>query len=200
MSLTEKENPGQVFPQNILDDLSSSEHRWRIAHTKSRKEKILAQFLVRHNIAYYLPMLCRRQPSLNRVRYSYVPLFTGYVFLKTNNNGRYAAMTSDYIAKIIEVTEQDKLLKELNNVQTALVSDKTIYPYDYVSTGQRVRIKYGSMKGVEGVIMRKKSGFRLVLHVSCLMQAVAMDVEADIVEPIDSNFINTNQTSKACAS
>jgi hypothetical protein len=39
------------------------------------------------------------------------------------------------------------------------------------------------MTGMEGVLVRKKSNFRVVLTLDVIMQCVAVEVDADDVEP-----------------
>ena len=176
--------PDQLFPVDVLQ-APSSEATWRVAHSKSRREKKLAQFLVAHNIGYYLPLLKRRQPGQKRNRFSYVPAFGNYVFIKATDHDRHQAMRSNHIARVIEVQNQSRLVRELQQLQAALVVEEKVYPYDYLSQGQRVRIKEGPLKDLEGVVERKKAGFRLVLNVSSIFQAVAMDIDADLVEPLE---------------
>lgn len=176
--------PSQLFPDDVLQTPSGGT-TWRVVHTKSRREKKLAQFLFAHNIGYYLPLLKRRQPGQKRHRYSYVPAFGNYVFIKATDDERHLAMRSNHIARVIEVQDQARLVRELKQLQAALVLEEKVYPYDYLSQGQRVRIKEGPLKDLEGVVERKKAGFRLVLNVSSIFQAVAMDIDAELVEPLE---------------
>jgi hypothetical protein len=46
-----------------------------------------------------------------------------------------------------------------------------------------VRVVRGSLEGVEGILVRKKNLFRLVLSVDMLAQSVAVEVHASDVEP-----------------
>jgi hypothetical protein len=46
-----------------------------------------------------------------------------------------------------------------------------------------VRVTRGSLEGVEGILVRKKSLYRLVLSVDMLAQSVALEVDALDVEP-----------------
>jgi hypothetical protein len=47
-----------------------------------------------------------------------------------------------------------------------------------------VRVTRGSLEGVEGVLVRKKSLYRLVLSVDMLAQSVAVEIDASDVEPV----------------
>jgi transcription antitermination factor NusG len=63
------------------------------------------------------------------------------------------------------------------------LGQRKIEPHPYLVVGERVRIKAGSLMGMEGVLVRKKNNFRVVLALDLIMQCVAVEVDADDVEP-----------------
>jgi transcription antitermination factor NusG len=179
--------PAQLYPQDILYAPPNGA-LWRVAQTRSRREKKLACYLAEHDIGYYLPLLKRRQAGQKRNRYSFVPAFGNYVFIKAGDNERHQIIRSHHVARMIEVQDQARLIKELRQLQTVLVMEEKVYPYDYITQGQQVRIVEGPLRGIEGIVEKKKSGYRLVLSVSSLFQAVAMDIDAQLVEPVQSRL------------
>lgn len=183
MTVSLEKNSAQLYPHDLLAD-SSTQGRWRVAKTKSRREKALAEFLAGYGIGYYLPMLKKRQPGTKRVRYSLVPVFSGYLFFKADDRQRHQAFTSNHIACVIEVADQGQLLKDLGRVQMAISLDAPVYPYDFISIGQEVLIKRGPFKGLHGVVHRKNKNYRLILNVNCLMQSLALNIEAHCIEPL----------------
>ena len=60
-----------------------------------------------------------------------------------------------------------------------------VEPHPYLKVGERVRIAAGSMAGVEGILVRKKNEFRFVLTLDAIMRSVAVEVDADDLEPVD---------------
>jgi hypothetical protein len=50
--------------------------------------------------------------------------------------------------------------------------------------GEKVRIKRGSMQGVEGTLIRKKASLRFVLSLELINQHAAVEVAADELEPV----------------
>ena len=53
-------------------------------------------------------------------------------------------------------------------------------PHPYLQAGRRVRVRSGAMAGLEGILLRRKEGFRLVLSIEMLMRSVAVEIdEAD---------------------
>ena len=183
MTLQVNQNPESCFPANIL--ASTHENKiWRVAHTKSRREKALAHYLARAGVGYYLPMFSRKQSGGKRVRYSMLPVFNGYLFFYADDAERHKALRSNHIARVINVSNEIQFVAELSQIEKALSGPTKIYPYDFVRKGQRVRVVRGALKGVEGLISRKEGSYRLVLSVESIMQSISVSIEADQVEPI----------------
>ncbi len=174
----------QAFPEDLFSE-SSASGRWRVARTKSRREKSLAVFLYQRGISFYLPLFKRRQHSEKRVRYSLVPVFPGYVFFRPGDDERYHALTSGHIAGIIDVQDEKGLLADLRQLHRAITRDAPLYPYDFVQEGDLVEIKKGPFKGLRGHILRKAGNCRLVLNVDILSRSVAMDIDADMIWPLN---------------
>jgi len=186
MTIALDKNPDSLFPENLLDADPSSENglAWRIAHVKSRREKTLADYLAARDIGYFLPLVRKRQPAAYRTRYSLLPLFPGYVFFKSDEFGRYSALRSNQIARVIEVADPARLLHELRQIKQVLSGNVPVFPAAFIKAGQRVRVRKGPLKDVEGVIVRADKGCRLVLTVSSIMQSVSVQLEADMVERV----------------
>jgi len=183
MTLSSDDNPAPRFPEDILTRIGHDKP-WRVAHTKSRREKALAHYLARAHIGYYLPMFVRQQSSTKRARTSLLPVFNGYLFFQADDFDRHKALRSNHIAHILDVGDEQKLMAELLQIEKALSGSEKIYPYDFVCEGQRVRVKKGPLSGVEGIIVRKTNSYRLVLSVESIMQSISVSIESDNVEPI----------------
>jgi transcription antitermination factor NusG len=185
MTLSDDNNPAQMFPENILTSIRQDKP-WQVAHTKSRREKALAHYLARSGIGYYLPMFIRQQASAKRKRSSLVPVFSGYLFFQANDFERHKALHSNHIARIIEVRNEKQLITELQQIEQVLSGPEKVYPYDFIQKGQLVLVKSGPFKGLEGFIIRKTGQYRLVLSVKTIMQSISVSIEADCVEPISN--------------
>jgi len=183
MALALDRNPVQMFPDTILEEPINGTVWW-VAHTKSRREKALAEFLCERNVGYYLPMAKTRQPCGRRERFSLLPLFAGYLFFKGSRDDRYQAYTSNHIARVLEVNDQENLRHELLQIAHVLAVREAMSPCDFFTEGERVRVTCGPLKGVEGVIQRKNGSCRLVLTVSAIAQSFAVHIDAAMVEAV----------------
>jgi hypothetical protein len=57
-------------------------------------------------------------------------------------------------------------------------------PHPYLQAGRRVRLRRGPMAGLEGILLRRKDGLRLVVSIEILMRSVAVEVDEADVEPV----------------
>ncbi len=183
MTLAPQDNPEQLYPADGLET-DNSEKVWRIAKVKSRREKSLARFLAGQGIGYYLPMLSRPQSSQKRKRLSLLPVFTGYLFFLASDQERHIAFRSNHIARVIEARDQSRLIRELGQIRRVLSLDAPVFPYHFISQGQKVRVIKGPLKGLVGIVVKKESRYRLVLSVSELMQSVVVKIDSEQVEPL----------------
>jgi hypothetical protein len=62
-------------------------------------------------------------------------------------------------------------------------------PYPLLTVGQRARIRAGALVGMEGVVVRKKNGFRVVLTLEHIMQSIAVEVAAEDLEPMPAETL-----------
>ena len=177
------ENPAVLFPEDI--ELAEIPGQWWVAHTRSRAEKALAQMLCRWQIPYFLPLAERVTRRKGRQLKSLLPIFSGYMFFCGTPDQRYAAMTSNKIAQVIEVHDQAGLVQELTQINRALKSGVPVDRYPNLTTGKRCRVVAGPLAGLEGVLLRKKNCLRLLLEVRILGQAAAVEIDADLLEPAD---------------
>ena len=62
-------------------------------------------------------------------------------------------------------------------LQLALTSGTAKQPWPYLEVGQRVRVNYGTLTGLEGILVNVKGNHRVVLSVTLLQRSVALEVE-----------------------
>jgi transcription antitermination factor NusG len=55
--------------------------------------------------------------------------------------------------------------------------------------GQRARILSGAFAGMEGIVVRKKNSFRVVLTLEHIMQSIAVEVDEEDLQPLQPEDI-----------
>ncbi len=187
------ENPPLVWPQ--AESLRQFSGLWWVAHTKSRNEKALAHDLMAKNISYFLPMTWMVHRHSHRTLKSLLPLFTGYLFFCGNENDRIDLLKTNRVANLIEVKNQEGLIRELVRFEQALRAGAPLTPYKYLHKGQWCRVIAGPLLGLEGIIVQTKGDTRLVLQINMLGQAASVEIDIDMIEPAEGPSSPSSQES-----
>jgi len=176
------ENPPIIWPQD--ESISDFQGEWWVVHTKSRNEKALAHDLIRKNMCYFLPMSWKVRRKSRRKIKSLLPLFGGYLFFCGNEDERSELWRTARVANFIEVRDQEKLLKELMQIEQALRAGAPLVPDKYIKTGQKCRVMAGPLLGLQGVAVKTRGAMRLILQVDMLGQAASVEIDIDMIEEV----------------
>lgn len=175
-----------LYPVELLDspEIVVPGGEWYAIYTLSRREKELMRRLRVQKIAHYGPMVPRRTRSpKGRVRTSFVPLFTGYVFVYGTEEDRYNTVATGCISKCLSVTEPEILVNDLARIRLLAQHGEDIQAETRPVVGQKARIVRGPLKERElvGTISQVNSQHRLTIVVNFLQQGASITVdEADI--------------------
>jgi transcription antitermination factor NusG len=158
------------------------ETRWHVLHVKPRCEKKMAEYGVRRGCPLYLPLRTETKIYQRRKVTVAKPVFPGYVFVEFAPDQRAQLLKSNQIVRILEVADQNRLLHELDQIRKALAADPTLGACQAVMQGSRARIAGGPFQGLEGVVTLVRGQTRVLLNVEMIGQAVALDVDASLLE------------------
>lgn len=180
-----------VYPSDLFDlpdhgDVVGPEAaRWLVFYTLARREKDLMRKLEAAHIPFYGPMIRRRLRSAGgKTRSSYVPLFPGYVFSRVDDEQRRAALATNTIARWIPVGDERMLVGDLRAIRRLIDSEQPLTPEARLEPGQPVRVRSGPLKGIEGVIIRRRGEERLLVAVRFLNQGASIELEDIDLEAI----------------
>jgi transcriptional antiterminator RfaH len=159
---------------------------WFVLHTKPRQEKAVVETLAAMGIAHYLPLLRKPRYYGRRKVFSDLPLFAGYVFLRGSREQAFAIDRTDRLVQIITVPDQASLDAELANIHQALSLGAEVEMYPELVAGRHVEVRAGPFRGIRGVVDERRDANRLILQVQSLGRAVSLEIEAELLDPIDN--------------
>ncbi len=168
------------LPTSVFD-LAAQIFPWWVAHVRSRQEKALARYLRPLEVPFYLPQGEQRIRRAKRTFVSYLPLFPGYLFFRGPAASRLAALRSNLIVKVLDVPDQDLLTEELSQLHALQQSGASLVPCAPIAPGDSVSVVEGPFKGYRGVVLRGADRPRLVVSISILRKAVAVELERGAV-------------------
>ncbi len=181
-----------VFPNDLLTPgvhdkqkfHLNADRDWWVVYTRSRQEKAVARELLRYGVAFYLPLISQDRVVRGRRVRSFLPLFSGYLFLFGDDNERIMTLKTNRISRILPVTDPDQLCRDLYQVSQLIASDAPLTVERRLQPGQRVRIKAGPFRGYEGTLIRRQGRHRFQVAVSYLNQGVSIEIDDVAVEPL----------------
>ncbi len=173
-----------MFPDNLWD-LDLGDRPWWAIYTRSRQEKSLMRQLRTLQIPHYSPMIERRYRSpAGRIRKSYLPLFSNYVFLQGDDVARHAAVCTGTVSRCVEVIEVSTLVADLKQVHGLVQTGQPLAPEARIEPGDMVRIKSGTFAGYEGIVIRRAQEVRLLVLVHFMNQGVSVALDDCVTEVI----------------
>jgi transcriptional antiterminator RfaH len=164
-----------------------SGHSWHVLQTLPRQEKALARDLAAMSVGHYLPLRIQVRSYGRRKVTTKLPLFPGYLFLRGSLDDAYSADRTGRVARIIRVNDQRQLQWELANLRRVQEVQLPLDPYPYLRKGIRVQVTSGYLKGLQGMIEDKPRPDRLILQVDMLGQAVSLEIDGALLEPIEQS-------------
>ena len=162
--------------------------RWYALYTRSRFEKKMLSELTDRNIEVFLPMREVLSRWKDRKKRIWIPLFPGYIFVNhvDTPENRYKILNVPGAVRFVSVEGRAEPIPEeqIQSVRKFLESDIAIDPYPYMKVGSRVEIIAGPLRGIQGILVKKRGRFRFVLQVDLIRQAVSVEIDASDVRPI----------------
>jgi transcription antitermination factor NusG len=182
-----------VRPAATTSENSEALHmvpQWFAAYTTTRHEKAVAQHFAMRNIEAFLPLYKAQRLWKNGCKMNLeLPLFPSYVFVRVPVRERVRVLEVPGVLSLVTAAGKPVPLPDadVEALRSSLPFVKC-EPHPYLKVGERARIKSGTLEGMEGILLRKKGMLRVVLSLDLIMKSVAVEVDADNVEPVVSSF------------
>ena len=159
---------------------------WYAAYTCAKHEKRVAQQLEERRIESFLPTYQSIRRWKDRRKVLELPLFPSYIFVQVDAQNRLDFLRLPGVLGLVTFQGKPAVVEteEIENLRHGLSNRKVVHPHPYLKEGRRVRVRWGAMAGVEGVLVRRRDRARVVLSISLLQRSVAVDIDEGDVEPV----------------
>ena len=164
------------------------ERLWYVLHTKSRHEKVVNDLLLKKSVEAYLPLLTMRSKRRDRKVMIRVPLFPGYLFVKTDlhpNSHLEVVKTVGAVRLLgnkqgpVPVSDQT-----IDSLQIMVDSNHPVTTGHRLKTGDHVMVVHGPFTGVVGTFVRYGGKGRIIVNIEALGQYAGVEVSEEDVEII----------------
>src|SRR5215471_8867369 len=161
------------------------EFKWYALYTCPRHEKIVQLQLTAKAFEAYLPLYTSLRRWNDRTALVDLPLFPGYLFVRIALSTRLRVLTVPGVVRLVGFNGKLASLaeEEIQAIKTA-VALKIAEPCPYLVEGKRIRVTNGPLKGLEGIVTRRKGRLRAVVSVHSIMQSFSVELDAVDTQPI----------------
>ena len=160
------------------------ERRWLAVHTRHQHENLAARSLAYKGFEVFLPQYTSVRQWSDRTKQLSAPLFPCYVFLREGLEQQLRILTTPGVLDLVRFSGVPAIIPntEIEAVRRIMVRRGQVEPHPFLKCGDWVRVKGGPLEGIEGILVRNKKQFRLVLSVQLLQKSAAVEVDAWSVE------------------
>jgi transcription antitermination factor NusG len=158
---------------------------WYATYVCTRHEKQVARQLEERDVNCFLPLYRTVRRWKDRRKELDLVLFPGYVFVQLDLQDRLKVLQLPGVVRFVSFNGHPAALpeNEIEILRNGLSGGIHAEPHPYLKIGRRVRVKSGPLIGAEGILVRRKEKFRVVLSIDAIMRSVAVEVDEGDVEP-----------------
>ncbi len=159
---------------------------WYVLHTKSRFENVVSEGLGKKSFEAFLPRVRIKSKRRDRKLLIRVPLFPGYLFVKTDLNpyAHLEILKTVGAVRLIGNRQGPIPVRDdtVDSIRIMTAADRPVLTGSRFKKGDPVIVVHGPFQGVCGTFVRYRGSGRVVVNVEALGQWAAVEVDEDDVE------------------
>jgi transcription antitermination factor NusG len=167
------------FSLETNTECAERQYPWFALQVRARYEKHIAEMLCGKGYDLFLPLYkCRRRWS-NRYKILELPLFPGYLFCRFDFHNRSPILKTPGVIRVLGIARTPVPIgdAEIDAIRTIVGSGLQSQPWPFLQVGTRVRIEYGALCGLEGILLDFRGRHRLIVSVTLLQRSVAVEID-----------------------
>lgn len=161
---------------------------WYALHTKSRFENVVNDGLAKKALDVFLPKITVKSRRRDRHKMIRVPLFPGYVFVRTDLNPyeHVEILKTSGAVRLIGSTHGPVAIADatIDSLKIMVSTGEEVITGTRFKRGDRVMVVGGPFAGVEGVFSSYRGDNRVIVNIEALGQFAAVNVDVGDVEKL----------------
>jgi transcription elongation factor/antiterminator RfaH len=162
------------------------EYSWYVLHTKSRFENVVNEGLIKKSIEVFLPKVRVRSKRRDRKVMIRVPLFPGYLFVKTDLAPYEHIEIVKTVGAVRLIGNKDGPIpvpsETVQSLKIMVKGSNTVSTGTRFRKGDRVMVVHGPFAGVVGTFARYRGKGRVIVNIEALGQFAGVDVNEEDIE------------------
>ena len=162
--------------------------QWYVLHTRSRFENVVHEGLLKKSFEVFLPKMQVKSRRRDRKLMIRVPVFPGYLFVKTDIAPREHIEIVKTIGAVRLVGTKEGPVpvqgKTIESLKILVAADAPIKTGNRLAKGDQVMVVQGIFAGVVGTFVRYRGTGRVIINVDTLGQTAGVEVDEEDVEMV----------------
>jgi transcription antitermination factor NusG len=162
---------------------------WYALQVRGRYEDRIASRLDGQGYEWFLPKYQVRRKWSDRMQSVNIPLFAGYLFCRFDPQQRRPIVMTPGVLSIVGIAKEPVPIvdEEIFALQAVVKSGSSTEPCSFLKQGDKVRVEYGPLRGVEGILVGLRGQNRVIVSVTLLQRSVAVDVQMEWLSAVAGN-------------
>jgi transcription antitermination factor NusG len=163
---------------------------WFALYTRHQHEKTVASALSYRGVEVFVPLYTSVRRWKDRNKKLQLPLFPGYVFMQNPENRWQPILATPGVHSVVGFGGRPAEIpvSEIEAVRRVVGSSLQAEPHPFLKCGDHIRLTAGPLQGLEGLLLKKKSLWKLLVSVDMLQRSVAVEIDASMVERVSSGL------------
>jgi transcription antitermination factor NusG len=167
------------MPESLLN-------RWIAVHVRPQSERMVSMLLRYKGYEDFVPQYQPSSPACEGRMGRERPVFPGYVFCRMTGEARGLIVTTPGVIRIVSAGNQPLPVddSEIDSLRLAVSSGRSLEPWPHLERGDWVELTQGPLRGCRGYLKSWKNARKLLITVTLLQRAVAVELDREAVRPL----------------
>ncbi len=161
---------------------------WYAIRTRSRHERVVERQLQGQGIDAFSPFTNQIRQWSDRRKVVESPLFAGYAFVRIASSleERIRVLKTQGVVELVGGQGQGIPIpaEQIEAVRAAVAGNLPLTQHVFLKVGQRVRVRGGSLDGVEGILVAHNGNRNLVISVEPIQRSLSICIQGYQVEAV----------------
>lgn len=173
--------------KGVISRVSAAVHStlpWYALKVRTGSESLAVKGLSHRGYVPFAPTFQERRRYSDRIKLSTKAVFPGYVFCRFDTANKIPVLSSPAVENVVSFGGVYARVSddEIERIRKAVLAGAV--PTPYITIGQQVEVRRGTLTGVRGIVLRRSGRDTLVISMDLLRRSVALEIDADCLAPL----------------
>ena len=164
---------------------------WYALYTRHQHERSVAAHLESRGFSTLCPTYKEIRQWRDRKKEITLPVFPCYVFIQGGLERQISLLSTPGVHSIVCTGKSPAAIAddEISAIRCAMDHSVAMEPAPFIREGERVRVLFGPLRGVEGILQKRKDAMRLLISVEILGRSASVEIQSHEIESCENRSL-----------